>query len=65
MHDPANGLLRIHLLGTWLNKAHSGRIEPPAPAINTVALDAICLHTSGLFASTREKDYVSLVALGV
>jgi hypothetical protein len=40
---------RIPLLGTWLNKAHSGRIEPPAPAINTVALDAICLHTSGHF----------------
>jgi hypothetical protein len=46
---PVSELRRIPLLGTWLNKAHSGRIESPAPAMNTVALDAICLHTSGHF----------------
>jgi hypothetical protein len=55
-------LRRIPLLGTWLNKAHSGRIEPPAPAINTVALDGLdgsAYTLQAIFASIREKDYVS------
>jgi hypothetical protein len=55
-------LPRIHLLGTWLNKAHSGRIEPPAPAINTIALDGSAYTLQAIFATIREKDYVSLVA---
>src|SRR5215218_9689881 len=52
------GLPRIPLLRTWLNKAHSGRIEPPAPAINTLALDGSAYTLQAIFASIREKDYV-------
>ena len=40
-----------------MNKTHSGRIEPPAPTIKTVALDGSAYTLQAIFASIREKDY--------
>jgi hypothetical protein len=34
-----------------VNNTHSRRIKLPAPAINTIALDELCLNTSGHLAS--------------
>ena len=56
--SPKGEVPRILILGTWLNKTHSGRIEPPAPAINPVALDGSAYTLQAIFASIREKDYV-------
>jgi hypothetical protein len=49
---------RILIPRTSVNKTHSGRIEPPAPTIKTVALDGSAYTLEVIFASIREKDYV-------
>ena len=64
MHDPANEFRRIPLLGTWLNKAHFGRIEPPAQAINTVALDGSAYTLQAIFASIRERTMYLIGGFG-
>jgi hypothetical protein len=51
-------LPRIHIPRTPVNNTHSGSIEPPAPAINTVASDGSAYTLQVIFASIREKDYV-------
>jgi hypothetical protein len=55
---------RIHTPRTPVNNTHSGRIEPPAPAIITVALDELCLHTSDLLASILKRTMYLIGGFG-